>query len=323
MFKYVVLFTAIFIATCAAIFSITGIAQLFTGAVVLTGIMATSLELGKIISVSLLYRYWSDIPRLIRYYLVGGLVILTGITSIGIYGYLSSAYATGAADIQTKQNTILMHETQRTGIEESIARLTARSQQLQTTRGQQENRLDSLLANGRSITTQQRIIRDQDAELVGIQKQLLTLSSTRDSLALSTLTVRNSISTAGKIGSFYYVAESFGVPLDTIIKWFILIIVLVFDPVSICLFFGYNIIRNKELKSDIALESRTQATSHAQESVLDFQESVPNSSSEQTPSIDLPYYMQSDFNWKTDDRWKDDEDARHYLARLGMSPLDN
>jgi hypothetical protein len=315
MFKYVVLFTAVFIAICAATFSVTGIAQLFTGAVLLTGIMATSLELGKIISVSLLYRYWSDIPRLIRYYLVAGLVILTGITSVGIYGYLSSAYATGAADIQTKQNTILMHETQRTGIEESMARLSSRSQQLQTTRGQQENRLDSLLANGRSITTQQRIIREQDAELINIQKQLSTLSATRDSLALATLTVRNSISTAGKIGSFYYVAESFGIPLDTVVKWFILIIVLVFDPVSICLFFGYNIIRNKELASDLAPVLSPKAISH--ESIIE-----PESSSSQ-PLDDMPYYMRSDFNWKTDDRWKTDEDARHYLARLGMSPLDN
>jgi len=90
--------TATFVAICAAVFSITGIAKLFAGAALSVAIMASALELGKLVSISFLYQYWKDIPKALKYYLSVASCILMIITSAGIYGYLSAAYAKVAAD---------------------------------------------------------------------------------------------------------------------------------------------------------------------------------------------------------------------------------
>ena len=61
--------TATFVALCAAVFSVTGIAKLFAGAALSVAIMASALELGKIVSISFLDQYWTDIPKALKYYL--------------------------------------------------------------------------------------------------------------------------------------------------------------------------------------------------------------------------------------------------------------
>ena len=85
-------FSALFIAGNAAFFSITGLSHLFAGAFWSVVIMASSLELGKLVTASFLHRYWTTLSRWIKIYLVSGCLILVGITSIGIFGYLSKAY---------------------------------------------------------------------------------------------------------------------------------------------------------------------------------------------------------------------------------------
>lgn len=84
--------TALLIALCAAAFSVYGISTLFAGAAISSMIMATSLEIGKIISTTFLYRYWHKCKFALKSYLMASIFILMIITSGGIFGYLSSAY---------------------------------------------------------------------------------------------------------------------------------------------------------------------------------------------------------------------------------------
>ena len=56
------------------------------------------------------------------------------------------------------------------------------------------------------------------------------------------------ITTNSDIGTFVYISRAIGVPLDTVVKWFILVVVLVFDPLSICLVLAYNFLLRKEQK---------------------------------------------------------------------------
>lgn len=344
MFKYVVLATAVFIAACAAWFSVTGIAQLYS-----VGTFAVALELGKLVTVSLLYRYWNDFPRMLRYYLSAGLLILIAITSFGIYGYLTAAYASSAVTIQNTQNQVGLYTTQQITTNEQITRLTDRARQLEQGRIQQENRLDTLVAKGRSITAQQTIIKNQDNELATLRTQITTLSNRRDSLSTQITSTKTSITSDVKIGTFYYIAQAFHLPLDTVVKWFTLIIVLVFDPLSICLFFGYNVILKKERMSDVAqvsnlsaispvenlsvamINSRESHTHQAEESntaeevigdvAPDDDQSLPNLDTINTTELDTtPYYMHPDFDWKHDLRWRTDVSARMHYGRLGMPP---
>jgi hypothetical protein len=268
MFKYIILGSALSLATCAAIFSVTGFAQMFVGATFAAASAFTALEIAKLASVSFLYRY-EDAPKLLRRYMMVGSIVLTIITSFGIYGYLSSAYAAGSSGIQSKENVIQLYNNQLNNVNQTIDRLSSRTSQLQLGRTQQENRLDLLISNGRSTTSQQRIIREQDKEIIDLQKQLTVLTTTKDSLSVQLTTTQNSISSTGKIGTLYYVAQTFGMSLDVIVKWFILLIVVVFDPMSISLFLAYNYIVKKSTNvTNVTETERLEDSNVTQESVI-------------------------------------------------------
>ena len=84
--------SALFVAFNAAFFSVSGLSKLFAGASLSVMLMASSLELAKLITAGYLYNYWEKINRVFRWYLVTGVVILVLITSLGIYGFLTSAF---------------------------------------------------------------------------------------------------------------------------------------------------------------------------------------------------------------------------------------
>ncbi len=85
--------SAISISVIAAGYSIVGLATLFAGAVVPIIAMGSALEVGKLVAASWLYHNWnSDVPRLLKSYLFGAIIVLVFITSLGIFGFLSKAH---------------------------------------------------------------------------------------------------------------------------------------------------------------------------------------------------------------------------------------
>src|SRR5262245_3929515 len=94
------LISTVVVSITGALFSITGLAQLFGGAPKEVAVMAAALELSKFIVVGFVYRYWGHIHRPLRAYLIFSVVVLMLITSIGIFGYLSNAYEKAAGDLR-------------------------------------------------------------------------------------------------------------------------------------------------------------------------------------------------------------------------------
>jgi len=99
--------SALLVAGSAAFFSVFGLSRLFSGAFFSVIIMAGSLEFAKLVAASFLYRYWNDINRILKAYLMIGVGTLVLITSAGIFGYLSNAYQ-GATVGFEKQSTLLI-----------------------------------------------------------------------------------------------------------------------------------------------------------------------------------------------------------------------
>jgi flagellar biosynthesis chaperone FliJ len=243
-FKTLVSFTALGIAGCAALFSVTGIGTLFAGAAASAMVMASALELGKLVGISFLYRYWSEIPKALKSYMSVASVVLILITSAGIYGYLSSAYAKVAADIQ-------IYNSQISTLDEEIKRKTARLDQIISLRGQQENRIDNLISksttgSNTAVRSAQNSLTELNRTATTLQREINQTSAQRDSLRAKSLTKEVEINTNSDIGTFVYISKAIGVELDTVVKWFILIIVLVFDPLSICLVLAYNFLVKRE-----------------------------------------------------------------------------
>lgn len=251
-FKTLVSLSALIIAGCAALFSVTGIGTLFAGAAVSVMIMASALELGKLVGISFLYRYWTEIPRALKSYMLVASIVLIGITSAGIYGYLSSAYAKVAAEPLKMNADIQIYNAQIGTLEEEIKRKTIRLDQIISLRSQQENRIDNLIT--KSVTGSNSTIRSAQNSLTELnriatqlQKEINQTSAQRDSLTAKSLTTEVGISTNSDIGTFIYISRAMEIPLDTVVKWFILVIVLVFDPLSICLVLAYNFLQKREI----------------------------------------------------------------------------
>ena len=262
MFEIALLLTMAAIALCAAFFSVTGIAHLFAGSVYPVMVMASSLELGKLLAASFLYRYWTIVNKVLRTYLIAAVVVLMCVTSIGIYGYLTSAYASIAAIPQTQIDQISLNQTQQNTADQNIARYQAQMDQIARSRTATETRLDAALGHLQDGTnssstsrTAQRQLDDMNRQTETLQAQITKETQRRDSLASTSNTIQSQLNTNGKIGTFYYVARALGVKLDTVVNWFTLVLVCVFDPLSLALVLAYNtIIVRKQKKETVSGE---------------------------------------------------------------------
>lgn len=92
IFVGLIFLSALLVSGCAAFFSVAGLISIFSSAPLATGIMGGSLELAKLVAASWLYRNWGTAPAALRYYFASAIVILSIITSLGIFGYLSKAH---------------------------------------------------------------------------------------------------------------------------------------------------------------------------------------------------------------------------------------
>lgn len=248
--------TAIVIAFVAAFFSVYGIATLFAGAFTLTAIMASSLEVGKLVAVTFLYRYWRKAQGFLKAYLGIATLVLMLITSLGIFGYLSAAYQKSAIEFKAAQEKITMVEGQKTYLQDKISQSKTRIKTLNDMRLMQESRMNEALTNAFLTRNpiQLKQIQDQTAELIksadtDIRSENDKIQTTVDEIAKIDQQINEmKFASAGKkdIRTFQFVADQFGTTLDKVAKWFIFTIIFVFDPLAIALILAYNVATYKK-----------------------------------------------------------------------------
>ena len=112
-FSKLLLIISLAVALTSAYFSIFGLSQLFAGAALSVIIMASILEIAKLIVTTLLHNYWGTLSKILRFYLSLGVFILMCITSGGIYGFLSSAYQNTANKYEIHNNSIGLLESKK------------------------------------------------------------------------------------------------------------------------------------------------------------------------------------------------------------------
>lgn len=210
---------ALVISGVGAVFSIFGLTHLFAGAPVSVGIMAGSLEAAKLVSAGFLYRYWGHINRLMRTYLSVSVVVLSCITSLGVFGYLSHAYFKSSAVSREHQLRISQLKAEDTAIHTQIHRA--------------EEFIDTI---PRNRISKKLALYDQSRGHIG------SLQRRSDAIQeeIRKHELQNFDSQAD-IGPLVDVSETLGVKVDTVAKALILIFVSVFDPLAICLVFAWSL----------------------------------------------------------------------------------
>ena len=248
--------TAIAIALVAAFFSVYGIATLFAGAFVLTAFMATTLEIGKLVAVTYLYRYWSKTQKWLAIYLSVATLVLMLITSMGIFGYLSAAYQKSSLEFKANQEKIVMVEGQKGYLVDKITQAKSRIDTLNKMRALLESRMNESLTNAflSRSPIQLKQLNDQTAEMIKtadatIASEQGNIQKTTDEIGKIDQQVNEmKFASANKkdIRTFQFVADQFGMTLDKVAKWFILTIIFVFDPLAIALILAYNVVTYKK-----------------------------------------------------------------------------
>jgi len=243
---YLTLISAISISVIAAGYSIYGLAALFAGAATAIIVMGAVLEVGKLVMASWLYNNWNNplLPKSIKYYLTSAVVVLVFITSVGIFGFLSKAHLDQVVpgntnvlqiqildeQIEQRQKTINRSQNQLTRMDdlvetqsEETSFFTSSSQRAISERDKQK---EERLALENTITESLDKINKLSDKRAGIQTKQLKLEA--------------------DLGPIKYVAEFiYGDEakdhFDEAVRWIIIILIFVFDPVAVLMLVSANI----------------------------------------------------------------------------------
>lgn len=245
--------SALMIAGAAAFFSVTGLSKLFAGASLAVMFMAGSLEFGKLIAASFLHTYWNHINKLLRTYLVIGVVTLILITSMGIYGFLTSAYQTTADELSIIEKEVSVIELKKDRYQEQLDGFILERQDLsnsisELTKGLSNNVIQYTDSTGRLITTTssstRRVLNEQldDAKIQRdiVSQRIEALTDSVTSLDIEILEIEGSSDLAAEIGPLKYMSEISGLPMANVVNIFALMIIFVFDPFAVTLVIAFN-----------------------------------------------------------------------------------
>ena len=215
-------FSALFIAGCAAFYSVFGLSKLFAGSAIAVIFMASSLELGKLVAASFQYRFWDDINLAIKTYLIIGVITLVLITSAGIFGFLSNAYQGATVQFEKQSNELLALEDRLEQLEDDRTFL----------KDEFEQSVNDLPEN--YITAKRKLREQFNPQIQKLNEQILNVKSRKSDLEISL------IETGVDVGPAIYLARVFDTDIDSVVKFFIFILIFVFDPMAVCLIIAYN-----------------------------------------------------------------------------------
>jgi len=248
LFPFLIAVTALSVSGSAAYYSVTGLSKLFAGAAFAVIIMAGSLEVAKLVIASLLHQYWKTMNKLLRTYLTLATIILIGITSAGIYGFLSSAYQETATKAGVVDKQVELLETKKQSFEKIKSQYDLEKESITKNISSLRNALGNNTQSyvdtaGRVITysssaNRKAFERQLETAIVKDEKLTQKIQSFNDTiikLETRIVEVQSNSDLASELGPLKYLSGLTGKPMDEIINILLLIIIFVFDPLAISL----------------------------------------------------------------------------------------
>lgn len=240
LLPYITFMTGIILSGVAGFFSIIGLTTLFSGAYWSVVVMGTTLEISKLVAVSWLYNNWKRASRGLKIYLLTAILVLMFITSMGIFGYLSRAHieqkvalSTGVgSDITVLQNDIKIKEDAIKDIDRQITVIDSSIDKM-LEKGQAK---DSLKASDNQKKKRDELVLKKNVlikELTPLKTQMVKYESEYKKVE-------------SELGPIKYIAEWVYGPtdekiLDKTVRYVIIVIIVVFDPLAVFLLIAYNV----------------------------------------------------------------------------------
>ncbi len=201
------------VSTLGAYFSIVGIGALFSGALIAVCLMAGALEFAKFVLAAYLHQTWKKINLVFKVYMTFAIIVLSFITSIGIYGFLSDAYQSTSLVLEGETFKLENFKRQSELATSEIDRLQYSIEEIPENRV--TKRLEARKAIEPRILELNKKVEDNEKEVTSANLKILDVKK--------------------KVGPLIYIAKAMNVSIDQTVKYLILVFVLVFDPLAICL----------------------------------------------------------------------------------------
>ena len=278
MFTVVItLLTALLLSAVAAYFSIAGLMAIFSSAVIPIAVMGGTLELAKIVTASWLYRNWKTAPLLFRYYLVSSTIILSLITSLGIFGYLSKAHNDQnlvSGDVQSK---IAIYDEKIKTARENIEANRKQLKQMDEAVDQVMGRSTDEKGADKAVSVRRNQSRDRNAlakDIEANQKLIATLNDEAAPIRAEVRKVEAEVGPIKYIAALIYTEQTVDV-LEKAVRWVIIALVIVFDPLAILLLIAANMsLRNLHVNPVSATPLSVSQTPES--SVMDIPKEFPD-----------------------------------------------
>jgi hypothetical protein len=242
-FSNLTLLVALSLSSVAAWYSIIGLTAIFAGAVIPVIIMGGILEIGKITTTVWLRKYWNRCGFLLKLYLVPAVIALALLTSMGIFGFLSKAHMEQGITSGDVQDKIALYDEK---IKTSKENIDANRKALK----QMDEAVDQVM--GRSTTetgadkavqirrSQQKERTRLFAEIEAEQKKITALNEQRAPIAAEVRKVEAEVGPIKYIAALIYGDNADNNMLEASVRWVIILLVIVFDPLAIALVLAAN-----------------------------------------------------------------------------------
>ena len=244
-FGLVTLTVALCISAVAAYYSIVGLMAIFSASAFSIAVMGVVLEIGKLVTASWLYQNWTTVPKVLKYYLTSAVVVLMFITSMGIFGYLSKSHIDAGSNTTQIQIKIDRLENYIKSEQKTITRAEKQLQSL-------DDALDRYIelgavSKGLNKRAEQEDERDKLTNMVN--KSQTRIDELLDEKSVYDLEIKNFEVEVGPlkyISALIYGDDALTF-LENAVRWVILILVFVFDPLAVLLVIAANITIKQEL----------------------------------------------------------------------------
>lgn len=243
LLAYLALISGLAISGVAVYYSVVGLTAIFAAAAIPIIIMGVTLEIGKLVATVWLKQNWSIAPKIIKTYLIGAILLLMIITSMGIFGFLSKSHsdqnlvgnevltqlAIYEEKIKTTKESIEVKRREIKQMDEAVDQIMARSQD--------EKGAEKSVALRKS---QQRDRTRISQEIEAEQKRLSELNNEAAPIRAQVRQVEAEVGPLKYIAAFAY-GETDQTVLEKSVTWVIILLIMVFDPLAIVLLLASQI----------------------------------------------------------------------------------
>lgn len=210
--------SSVSVSALGAWFSIEGLGKLFTGAVLSVWAMAAALEVAKFTIAAFLHQVWPRLNILFKAYLLASVVTLSGITSLGIFGFLSDAYQESSTVLESETIKLETLKSNQVRLEQDIERINKSIEEIPDSR----------------ISKKMKARAEAEPAILELRKKQETITAEITQASLKVLAVKD------KVGPLIYIARVFKMDIDLVVKYLIFAFVLVFDPLALCLVVAFS-----------------------------------------------------------------------------------